>query len=135
MRKKAERKILITENIRKKIVFYRQRMGYDQDEIADILGIPRTTYWYKENSAVRLPESFFTAFAEACQISPSIFLDIDDQEPVTATNLQQTGGKNLQLSPKEERIIKMLRLLPYELFDQYYDNLRTDFQKTLDSDD
>ena len=85
----------LLEQIKSKIVFYRKRKGITQNEMADRLGIARSTYAYYETRAISLTDNESDSL-------PVINL-FEDNERET---------EDFTVTEKEKKMIKMFRMLP-----------------------
>ncbi len=104
----------MTKDIQKKIVAYRKAKKISQDELAKLLGVPRSTYAYHESKAQDLSVHFIE------QVASALNIDYKDLFPVpTFTNLREPRfelpkSESLILTNFERKIIEKYRLLPME---------------------
>lgn len=89
------------ENIRR----IRFRKGYSQDEIADLMGVERSTYSNFETGRTKLFCRCMTLFAEAVGMTEEEILM--DNGPLTSGYLQ-AGGLEDRVDSLERKIDKLL---------------------------
>lgn len=128
-------KIYVTEELRAKIIYYRKKKGFGQDKVADLMNMPRTTYWYKEKNAAYLSSDFIGKLAKVLEVSPNVFLTEQTPPQLTMDNHSSSYSDNFKPTPKEQRALKMLRMLPEEAFVRYYNEIRKEFEETIKEDD
>ncbi len=124
------------DELKVKIVYYRKKRGLTQSQVAEKMGITRSTYAYAETRAERLSPDFLTKLAKALDVSPNVFIYED-------INKGDGGIKNPPSPPiepfvttnKEQRTIMMLRLLPKKTFDYFYEEIRKEYENIMNSDD
>ena len=113
----------LLEQIKSKIVFYRKRKGITQNEMADRLGIARSTYAYYETRAISLTDKFLESVAAQLEISPktlkasdSIDKDTENEsDSLPVINLFEDNERETEdfmVTEKEKKMIKMFRMLP-----------------------
>lgn len=125
-----------SDHLRMKIVYYRKKAGLTQSEVAKKMGMTRTAYAYTETKAARLNPDFLTKLAEVLGISPAVFVERQSIKPQIASNEPSAYvATPFATSNKEQRIIKMLRMLSGESYEKIYEIIRNEYENTMLSDD
>ncbi len=126
------------EELKSKIIHYRKRSGLTQAEVAKKMEISRSTYAYAEKNAERITPEFIYKFAKALNISPNLFLRNNEFEHTNVLRSRMPTQQPIEpliLSNKEIRIIKMLRMLPRDVFNDLYESVKNEFDTTLSPDE
>ncbi len=113
---------MIDMNIHEKIVVLRKQSGMTQNEVADALNMKRSTYAYCERKATKLTPDFLRQLSAVLHIPSSILLSSGSKSDSAAEpeHLSQevfpldNSSEAMNISPKELRLIKMLRILPQD---------------------
>lgn len=115
--------------IAKKLIEYRNAMGFTQQKVADILGIKRSTYGYYEID-ICPPISILKKLANMYNVSID---EITGEYPdVRASELKLKAGEPEagagmptppQLNADENELLMLYRLLPQELKQQVKKNI------------
>lgn len=124
------------DELKLKISYYRKKSGLTQSQVADKMGMTRSSYAYAETRAEKLTPEFLNKLARVLGISPNVFLS--EKRPEGTISLGNEFSK--PTSPfvptnKEQRIIKMLRMLPPEKFNNFYDEIRKECEDYMNSED
>ena len=102
--------------IRMRIIVYRKKKGMTQNEVADAIGMKRSTYSYYESKATKYPPKFLRSVAKALDISPNVF-DINaivDSESTVLPILENEFSsvpEPFTATGREQKLIKIFRLL------------------------
>ena len=124
------------DEIKVKIAYYRKKSGLTQSEVAEKMGMTRSSYAYAETRAEKLSADFLKKLAEVLGVSPNVFLPENRAKPI----IDIKSPHPPQVEPfvttnKEQRTIKMLRMLPKETFDYFYEEIRKQYENAMNSDD
>lgn len=90
---------------------FRKKMGYTQKDIADILGLERSTYAYYENGKTRIPVSKLQILARLYSVNINDFFDTDTislNDPDKENDRKTEVG---MLSKEERELLAKIRLL------------------------
>ena len=124
------------EEIKVKIVYYRKKRGLTQSEVAEKMGMTRSSYAYAETRAEKLSADFLRKLAAVLDVSPNIF--IYENKPKPIIDIKSPPSPRVEpfvTTNKEQRTIMMLRLLPKETFDYFYEEIRKQYENVMNSDD
>lgn len=121
------------EELRMKILFYRKKKGFSQEEVAERMNIARNRYAYLETTAVKYPQEKLIKLAKALEVSPAVFLNTIAPAALTVENTPSSSVKpeSFPTSAKEQRIIKMLRMLSNDAYDEIYNIIRREYEQTM----
>lgn len=122
------------EELKGKIKFYRKQSGLSQLEMSEKMDMTRTAYAYIENledGAKKITPEFILKFAKVLNISPNLFLRNNDRFTSTILKSNIPSAKPIDpliLSNKEIRMIKMLRTMPRNYFENVFEDIRADYE-------
>lgn len=124
------------EELKVKISYYRKKSGLTQSEVAEKMGMTRSSYAYAETRAEKLTPEFLNKLAEAIGVSPNVFIsDNVSNGGIYFGNRFSSPADVFVTTNKEQRIIKMLRMLPAERFNKIYETIRKEYEESMDADD
>ncbi|MBE6729736.1 MAG: helix-turn-helix domain-containing protein [Ruminococcaceae bacterium] len=108
----------INFQIRTRIIFHRKKKGMTQNDVADAIGMKRTTYSYYESKATKYTPEFLKSVAEAIGISPNVF-KIDatydrDIDFVIFENEHAKVPEPFTATGNEQKLVKLYRMLSDE---------------------
>ncbi len=129
----------VSDEIRVRITYYRKKKGLTQNDVADAIGMARSTYSYYESKAVHIPEEFLNSVAKVLEISPNTFnVDVKYDNTYSFINLEESKSEykneNNKLTDKESLLVALFRSLPDEHKDQYINSLIKECNKHFNSD-
>lgn len=132
----AFEEISYKEELKIKIAYYRKKRGLTQKEVAERMGMTRSSYAYAETKANRLSSDFLTKLSRILEVPVN---HLAESQPLTAdnTHLSQTEvscSSGFVISKKEERIIKMFRMLSDDSYDKIYNILRKEYEDSMEED-
>lgn len=119
----------ISDEIRVRITYYRKKKGLTQNQVADAIGMARSSYSYYESKAVNFPADFLTKVAKVLEISPNTFnVETRPDNSFSFINLAENRSKynddkKPTLSDKENLLLASFRILPDELQDKLLNSL------------
>ena len=105
--------------IRTRIIVYRKKMGLTQNQMADAIGMKRSTYSYYETKATKYTPDFLRSVAKVLGISPNVF-DVNaiaDSEQIAIPVLENEFSTPLEpftATGNEQKLIKLYRMLSTE---------------------
>ncbi len=105
--------------IRTRIIIYRKKKGLTQNEVADAIGMKRSTYSYYESKATKYTPEFLRSVAKVLGVSPNVF-DINaivDNESMVIPVLENEFSsvpEPFTATGNEQKLIKIFRLLTPE---------------------
>lgn len=105
------------EKLSDKIKILREKLGLTQSEIAECLGIDRSTYTYYENGRTIPPWHTLRKIAQVFRVSYSDLLEDENKSIVSDVLISQDDSKGLNicdLSKRERKIILSLRTISCE---------------------
>lgn len=105
--------------IRMRIILYRKKKGMTQNDVADAIGMKRSTYSYYENKATKYTPEFLKSVAKALGVSPNVF-DLNailDDETVVIPRLENEFSEvpePFSATGNEQKLINLYRILSNE---------------------
>lgn len=107
-----------TVELQERIVKYRKQFNINQNKMAEMLNIPRSTYAYLEKKATKLSIYFVEQVAAALKI-PTEWIWYGEKNPEPTIIRQPTPKPEpkpdfLTLTNSEKKIVEKYRLLPLE---------------------
>ncbi len=129
----------VSDEIRVRLTYYRKKKGLTQNEVADAIGMARSTYSYYEAKAVRFPPDFLNKVAKVLDVSPNIFdveTRIDNSISLITLSDKKSEYKDVEFVPsqREKIVINLFRSLPPDIQEQFMSNLFKECKKYLDID-
>ena len=117
-----------TKKIQERIIRYRKEIKkISQDEMARLLGVPRTTYAYNESRATDLSIDFIEQVASALNIpTKHLLFDMIGEPPPPRPKVE-----SFITTHNEQKLIEKYRLLPTELKKEVrdiVDNMYADYK-------
>ena len=104
----------MTKYIQKRIVDYRKAKKISQDELAKLLGIPRSTYAYHESKAGDLSVHFVEQVASALKIPYNELFPVPEFRGLKEPRIEFPKGESFLTTNFERKLIEKYRLLPTE---------------------
>ena len=105
------------EKLNDKIKILREKLGLTQSEIAECLGVDRSTYTYYENGRTIPPWHTLRKIAQVFRVSYSDLLEDENKSIVSDVLISQDDPKGLNicdLSKRARKIILSLRAISCE---------------------
>ena len=105
------------EKLSNKIKILREKHGLTQSEIAECLGIDRSTYTYYENGRTIPPWHTLRKIAQVFRVSYTDLLEDENKSIVSDVLISQDDSKGLNicdLTKKERKIILSIRAISCE---------------------
>ncbi len=105
------------EKLSNKIKILREKLGLTQSEIAECLGIDRSTYTYYENGRTIPPWHTLRKIAQVFRVSYTDLLEDENKSIVSDVLISQDDSKGLNicdLTKKERKIILSIRAISCE---------------------
>lgn len=116
--------------IRAKIPFFRKKLGLTQDEVADKMGISRSTYAYYESKASKISADFLNRLAVVLEIEPEDFLP--NKSPTTIIlNSPHSEYKTSNVNVDENMILMIYRKLSDDDKSKYLNQLIARYKELL----
>lgn len=123
-----ENKERINYYIRMRIILYRKKKGFTQNQVADAIGMKRSTYSYYETKATKYTQDFLRSVAKVLGVSPNVF-DINaivDSETTVIPQLENEFSdafKPFTATGNEQKLIQLYRLLSNDKKSKIYNLL------------
>lgn len=117
--------------IKSRVIYYRKRKNMTQNDLADALNIPRSTYAYYEKRSANIPQSLLIKIAKVLEVSPNVFSD-NIEPSVNITPLSNNTSNPIEpfvVTGNEQKLLTMFRNLPDELKNKYSESIKEDFIK------
>ncbi len=117
--------------IKSRVIYYRKRKNMTQNDLADALNIPRSTYAYYEKRSANIPQSLLIKIAKVLEVSPNVFSD-NIEPSVNITPLSNNTSNPIEpfvVTGNEQKLLTMFRNLPDELKNKYTESIKEDFIK------
>ena len=117
--------------IKSRVIYYRKRKNMTQNDLADALIIPRSTYAYYEKRSANIPQSLLIKIAKVLEVSPNVFSD-NIEPSVNITPLSNNTSNPIEpfvVTGNEQKLLTMFRNLPDELKNKYTESIKDDFIK------
>ena len=117
--------------IKSRVIYYRKRKNMTQNDLADALNIPRSTYAYYEKRSANIPQSLLIDIAKVLEVSPNVFSD-NIEPSVNITPLSNNTSNPIEpfvVTGNEQKLLTMFRNLPDELKNKYTESIKDDFIK------
>jgi transcriptional regulator with XRE-family HTH domain len=117
--------------IKSRVIYYRKRKNMTQNDLADALNIPRSTYAYYEKRSANIPQSLLIDIAKVLEVSPNVFSD-NIEPSVNITPLSNNTSNPIEpfvVTGNEQKLLTMFRNLPDELKNKYTESIKEDFIK------
>lgn len=117
--------------IKSRVIYYRKRKNMTQNDLADALNIPRSTYAYYEKRSANIPQSLLIKIARVLEVSPNVFSD-NIEPSVNITPLSNNTSNPIEpfvVTGNEQKLLTMFRNLPDELKNKYTESIKDDFIK------
>lgn len=117
--------------IKSRVIYYRKRKNMTQNDLADALNIPRSTYAYYEKRSANIPQSLLIKIAKVLEVSPNVFSD-NIEPSVNITPLSNNTSNPIEpfvVTGNEQKLLTMFRNLPDELKNKYTESIKDDFIK------
>ena len=117
--------------VKSRVIYYRKRRNMTQNDLADALNIPRSTYAYYEKRSTNIPKDLLLRIAKVLEVSPNVFSDNID----TTLNVPQLSNNTsnpiepFTVTGNEQKLLTMLRNLPDEIRNKYTESIKDDFIK------
>ena len=109
-------------NMKDKITFLRERYGYTQETLSEMINIKRATYAkYENGQAKNIPNKVLYQLAKIYNVSTDYFFSLDTEK--NAKNYRFSDASNLVTSD-EMKFIGIIRLVPKEKRDEVFDLIR-----------
>lgn len=124
------------DELKVKINYYRKKSGMTQSEVAEKMGMTRSSYAYAETRAERLTPEFLSKLAGVLGVSPNVFISEKEiPSNVSFANQYSAPPDVFITTNKEQRIIKMLRMLPKDISNEFYEAIRNEYEKGMNEED
>ncbi|MCF0129177.1 MAG: helix-turn-helix transcriptional regulator [Pseudobutyrivibrio sp.] len=104
------RKETDTSTIGARIKNYRLKRGYTQEQLAEILGVAKSTVSYYENNKVDMKRSVLEEVAAALDVSVSALLEDEHSIPVDEMELLLMY-RRLKKDKSKEAVLKSVRMI------------------------
>ena len=128
----------ISNEIRVRITYYRKKKGLTQNQVADAIGMARSSYSYYESKAVRFPPDFLNKVAKVLEVSPNTFnVETRTDSSFSFITLSESRSEykdnnTSNLTKIENLLLASFRMLPDELQEKYLQSIMKECANHLD---